>query len=95
MKIGIASIMGAIFGLAIGGVTTIAAFPIAVTIGISLSANWVLEKVDRQYQLTKKLIATLQDMGDEIDKMGNKAKTTIYRGMDGFFRSQGLRMPNY
>ncbi len=95
MKIGIASIMGAIFGLAIGGVTTIAALPIAVTIGVSISANWVLEKIDRQYQLTEKLIAALQDMGDEIDRMENEAKTTIYRGMDGFFRSQGLRIPNY
>jgi hypothetical protein len=34
-------------------------------------------------------------MGDEIKKMGNLSKTEIYRGMDGFFRSQGLRIPNY
>jgi hypothetical protein len=55
----------------------------------------LLNSIDRHYGLTEKLIAILVTMGDEIKNMGNQSKTELYRGMGGFFKSQGLRIPNY
>jgi hypothetical protein len=95
MKIGIASIIGAIAGLGTGGFTTIACAPIIATICISLFVGAGLNWADEHYELTPKLIAALEDLANEINKIANKAESTLYRGTKSFFRSQGLNIPNY
>lgn len=95
LKIGIPAIIGAIAGLFTGGFITIACAPIIATIGVSLSVGAGLNWIDEHYGLTTKLVAALEDMGDEINKIANKAESTLYRGTSGFFRAQGLKIPNY
>ncbi len=95
MKIGISSIVGAIAGLLAGSFITVAAIPIAVTIAVSVGTGFLLESMDEHYGLTDRLITTLEDMGSEIKKMANDAERTLYRGTNAFFRSQGLRIPDY
>jgi hypothetical protein len=95
MKIGISSLLGAIAGLSVGAVTTVACLPIAFVIGVGTYTGYQLDKQDKRNGLTEKLIKTLEEMGDEMDKMAGQAESSLYRGTNGFFRSQGLRIPNY
>ncbi len=95
LKIGISAIIGAILGLAVGGSTYIACAPIIVAIGFGVGTNYLMDRIDEHYLLTKKLIAALENMGDEIYKMANQAESKLYQGTSGFFRAQGLKIPNY
>jgi hypothetical protein len=97
IKIGIASVMGAIAGIIIGGIVTYAIVPIIITIAVSVGAGVLLNRLDDNYQLTKKLSATLEDMSDQIAKsMNNGADHVLkisYRGLHGYIRSRGYRGP--
>ena len=95
LKIGVGSLIGAVMGLAVGGLTTIACAPIIAAIFFGGIAGGVLDWTDNHYNLTEKLITGLKNMGDEMDKIAGQAESTLYRGTKGFFRSQGLRIPNY
>ena len=72
IKIGIPALIGAIFGLAAGTVTTVAFFPIAVAILISTFAGYALNKMDKRYQLTEKLITVLDKYGQEFSENLNE-----------------------
>jgi hypothetical protein len=91
-KIGVSSVMGAIFGLAIGGVVTVAAWPIAITIGVSVFAGIGLNALDRHYKLTDKLIVVLENLSDQIAEAARNgidaAQRSAYRGLGGFIRGQ-------
>lgn len=95
MIIGVSSLMGAAMGLAVGGVITVACAPIAVAIGASVLAGYILDGLDERLKLTEKLITALENMGDEMEKIAGQTKSALYRGTEGFFKSQGLRIPNY
>jgi hypothetical protein len=95
LKIGVSSLIGSVTGLAVGSVITVACVRIAVTIIVGGSAGYMLDGREKRYGLMAKLITALEEMGDEMDKMASQAESTLYRGTKGFFRSQGLRIPNY
>jgi hypothetical protein len=95
MKIGVGSLIGAVMGLAVGELTTIACAPIIAAIFFGGIAGGVLDWADNHYNLTEKLITGLKKMGDEMDKIAGQAGSALYRGTEGFLRSQGLRIPNY
>jgi hypothetical protein len=95
IKIGISSVMGAIFGIAMGGVITVASVPIAAAILISVITGAGLNTLDDHYQLTVKLIAVLEKMGDQlgkaVDYAANETQSVMYQGFWNFLRSSGLR----
>lgn len=65
-KIGVSSTMGAIAGLMVGTYVSIAAFPIFITIAVSLGAGWALQKMDDRFGLTEKLVATIDRYCQEL-----------------------------
>jgi hypothetical protein len=87
--------MGAIFGIAMGGVITVASVPIAAAILISVITGAGLNALDDHYQLTAKLIAVLEKMGEQLGKAVENAayesQSTMYQGFWNFLRSNGLR----
>lgn len=98
IKIGIASIMGAVAGVAFGGVVTIAALPIAITIAVSVGAGIGLNVLDKQYRLTENLSAALENLSKQIAETTkneiDETKRSVYRGFEGFVRGQtGYRGP--
>ncbi len=95
IKIGTAQIMGAIFGIMAGVVTAIPVVSIGVAIAVSVGTGFVLNALDSNHKLTEKLITSLEGMGEKIKKLENSADRAIYRGMDGFLSSQGLKLPRY
>jgi hypothetical protein len=91
IKVGTASLMGAISGIALtGGSTFLACPPIGAVIGISVFIGLGLEYVDARYKLTEKLIALLKDLPVEVDK----AATAAGQGFWYFLRSSGLGRGN-
>lgn len=71
-KIGIASIMAAIVGLAVGTCTSIAVAPIFATIVVGVFIGMGLEALDEKYQITGKLVAALEKMGEQMAEMEKK-----------------------
>jgi hypothetical protein len=89
LKVGIASLMGAISGLALtGGSTFLACPPIAAVMGISVFVGLGLEYFDARYKLTEKLIALLKEIPVEADK----ASTAAGQGFWNALRAGGLGM---
>lgn len=98
LKIGISSVMGGIAGLAFGGVVTVAALPIAITIAVSVGVGIGLNVLDKQYHLTEKLSAALENLSKQISETTKneiyETKRSVYRGLEGFVRGQtGYRGP--
>jgi hypothetical protein len=97
IKIGIASVMGAIAGIIVGGIVTYAIVPIGFAIFISVITGIALNRLDAKYHISEKLAATLEAMSDQIAKsMKNgvdHVQRSAYRGLGGFIRSQGYRGP--
>lgn len=92
IKVGTASLLGAISGiLATGGSTFLACPPIGAAIIISLVAGFVLEYLDDKYRLTEKLIALLKELPDEAEK----ATTATGQGFWSVLRSGGLGMGSW
>jgi hypothetical protein len=89
LKVGIASLMGAISGLALtGGSAFLACPPIAAVIGISVFVGLGLEYADARYKLTEELIALLKEIPVEADK----AATAAGQGFWNVLRAGGLGM---
>jgi hypothetical protein len=89
LKVGTASLMGAIGGiLAVGGSTFYACPPIGLAIFITVFLGLTLEYLDKRYQLTEKLIALLKDLPDVADK----AAMATGQGFWNVFRAGGLGM---
>jgi hypothetical protein len=89
LKVGIASLMGAILGIAFtGGSTFFVCPPIGAAIGISLVIGFILEYLDSKHKLTEKLIALLK----EIPVEAGKAATAAGQGFWHVLRSGGLDM---
>lgn len=102
MKIGISSVMGVIFGLAVGtlgGATFVACAPIAVAILVSVSVGFGLNALDDGYKLTEKLTVVLEDLSEQVAKATeNKihdTQRTLHQGFKGVLRSSGLRSRLY
>lgn len=97
IKIGIASVMGGIAGIAIGGFTSLAVVPIGLAIIISVGTGFALNRLDDKHQLTEKLSESLEDISDKIErsiKNGvDDVQRSAYRGLGGFIQSQGYRGP--
>ncbi len=91
--------MGAIFGIAAGGIITYAFAPIAVAIIVMVGVGYSLDLLDNKYHLTKKLTIALEDLSDQIAKRASNAidsaQRSTHRGLSFFLRSQGIRIPNY
>jgi hypothetical protein len=79
IKIGIGAVMGAIAGLMVGAFTTVAIFPIAMTIFVAVGANFLLDSIDSQYGLTEKLIAALDKCAREFAKKRDELEQTLGR----------------
>ena len=92
IKVGIASLMGAILGIAFtGGSAFFACPPIGAAIGISVFVGLTLEYIDARYELTEKLIARLENLPVEADK----ATTAAGQGFWNVLRSGGLGSGNW
>jgi hypothetical protein len=93
IKVGVSSLLGAIAGIAAGGLVTIAAVPIIATILVSVGVGLGLNALDKHYHLTEKLTADLEKMSNQIERAAkNKIydiETGLYRGIREFVRSQG------
>jgi hypothetical protein len=68
IKVGISSLISAIVGLAVGSVTTVAVFPIAVTILCGAIIGMGLEAIDKHYGLTDKLVAVLEKYSEKLEE---------------------------
>ena len=89
IKVGTASLMGAIGGiLAAGGSTFYACPPIGLAILISVFLGLTLEYIDKRYQLTEKLIELLKNLPIEADK----AAMATGQGFWSVLRAGGLGM---
>lgn len=97
IKIGIGVIMGAIAGIAAGGFTTVAGVPLLTAIIISVALGAGLSVLDERYKLTVKLTAALENSSNQLSqKLENetyRAQRTMYQGIKGVLRSNGLRGP--
>ncbi len=92
IKVGTASLLGAISGiLATGGSTFLACPPIGAAIIISIVAGFVLEYLDDKYRLTEKLITLLKELPDEA----GKTATATGQGFWNVLRSGGLGMGSW
>ena len=92
IKVGTASLLGAIGGvLATGGSTFLPCPPIGCAIIISVFFGLTLEYIDNRYQLTEKLIALLK----EIPVEANKTATATGQGVWNVLRSGGLGIGNW
>lgn len=92
IKVGIASLMGAILGIAFtGGSTFLACPPIGAAIIISVGIGFILDYVDKRYELTEKLIELLKDLPVEADK----AAMATGQGFWNILRSGGFGRGNW
>lgn len=95
IKIGIGSLMGAIAGLTIRRFTSLVSVPIGLAVFICVGAGEALNYLDAKYQLTEKLSELLEDMSYQIEKSIKNSvddvQRSVYRGLNGFIRSQGYR----
>jgi hypothetical protein len=93
IKISVSSLIGAIAGITAGGLVTIAAVPIIVTILVSVGVGLGLNVLDKHFHLTKKLTADLEKLSKQIERAAkNKIydiETGLYQGIGEFLRSQG------
>jgi hypothetical protein len=89
LKVGTASLMGAILGIAFtGGSAFFVCPPIGAAIGISLVIGFILEHLDYKYKFTEKLIALLKEIPVEADKVS----TVAGQGFWNVLRSGSLGM---
>jgi hypothetical protein len=89
LKVGIASLMGAIGGImAAGGTTFYVCPPIGLAILISVFLGLTLEYIDKRYQLTEKLIELVKNLPVEADK----ATIATGQGFWNILRSGGFGM---
>ncbi|MGD8843996.1 MAG: hypothetical protein PVI54_00715 [Desulfobacteraceae bacterium] len=89
IKVGIASLMGAIGGiLAAGGSTFYACPPIGLAIFISVFIGLTTEYIDKRYQLTEKLIELLKKLPAGADSAAMAAN----QGFWNIIRAGGLGM---
>jgi hypothetical protein len=92
IKVGTASLLGAIGGILwTGGTAFIAATSIGFAIGISVGVGIAFELVDRRYRLTEKLIAFMEELPIEAKKVA----TTVGQGFWNTLKSGGLGMGNW
>ncbi len=95
IKVGIASVMGAIFGLAVGAVTTVVFWPIGVAIGISMGTGIALNYFDNKYQLTQKLVAALEQCAKELAKLEQTVGRTYHEAeRELMWRAYGFDIDN-
>jgi hypothetical protein len=89
LKVGTASLMGAILGITFsGGAAFYVCPPIGAAIGISLVTGYILEHIDYKYKLTEKLIVFLKELPVEADKIS----TAAGQGFWNILRSGGMGM---
>jgi hypothetical protein len=89
IKVGTASLIGAIGGiLATGGSTFFVCVPIGLAILISVGVGFALEYLDDKYRLTGKLIAHLKELPVEAEK----AAAATGQGFWNVLRSGGYGM---
>ncbi|PSW22754.1 hypothetical protein C9I94_18390 [Photobacterium swingsii] len=61
IKIGISSIVGAVFATGTTAITTIAAAPVALAIVVGLAVSYALDRLDKEYRITERLAKLLED----------------------------------
>lgn len=61
IKIGISSIVGAVFATGTTAITTIAAAPVALAIVVGLAVSYALDRLDKEYKITERLAKLLED----------------------------------
>ena len=84
IKIGLASLMGIISGAVFGAATTIAAFPVALTMAVSVRTGIGLNPSDTHHHLINQLTAALEDMNARLspavkDKVDGSKRATQTR----------------
>jgi hypothetical protein len=72
----------------VGAFTTFAAAPIFATIVIGVFAGSRLEWIDAKYQLTEKLVSSLEKLGDRMAEVEALSKLGQYRGQEAQFIGQ-------
>ncbi len=87
-KIGIGSIVAAIAGLGVGAATSIAWVPIGAVIVVGLGVGLGLEWLDKKYELTDKLVAALEKLGDQMAEVQALSKLGQYQGQEAQFIGQ-------
>jgi len=86
IKVGIGTVLAELSALAAGSVTTVAAAPIVVAIGVGVLSGVVLNAIDDHFGLTDKLIAALDEIGDEISKKVESLERKAGRAIHQFER---------
>ncbi|MBF0233805.1 MAG: hypothetical protein HQK65_12320 [Desulfamplus sp.] len=94
IKIGVSTIIGALAGLAVGTVTTIAAGPIVAAIGVGILAGLALDSLDEKYGLTDKLIASIEVFFDKMQKEYEEKEKALGRERRKFERALIYRLSN-
>lgn len=81
IKIGIPALMMAIGGIGTTGSSILAFLPMGLVIIISLSTGLALNAIDEKYQVTKKLIAALEDLPYKAQSAAQISGEGIWKGI--------------
>ncbi len=79
MKVGISAIATLAVGLALGGLTTVAVGPLAAAIFVCTVTSAALDYFDMQYGATDKLVAAIDDLGQEIARKHEELQKSLGR----------------
>lgn len=77
-KFAIAAGLGFLAGAAVGTVTTVAAGPVIATIIVGIAASIILDRIDRQFGLTDKLIEAMEKASWELTRAVEKIDTPFH-----------------
>jgi len=71
IKVGTSAIVAATIGIAVGGTTALVAGPLVIAIGVGVMTGWLLDTIDIEYGLTDKLVAVIEQFGQQFSKEKN------------------------
>ena len=79
MKFAISATAGFLAGAAVGAVTTVAAGPLIAAILVGLAVSVIVDRVDRQFGLTYKLVRALEKVADEVMSPFDRLAREVHR----------------
>ena len=92
LKVGISSVASAAVGLLAGGFTTLAVGPLAAAIFVGIITGFALDYFDKQYGITDKLAALIDEYAHELAKRQKEMQESLGRAPHEIERSLIWRM---
>jgi hypothetical protein len=77
IKVGTSAIVAATIGIAVGGTTALVAGPLVIAIGVGVMTGWLLDTIDIEYGLTDKLVAVIEQFGQQFSKEKNRLEGSL------------------